>query len=837
MLSTRSEAISRTLTSNFDTTTFNCTSKRTVNTQGSILGNKTICSVFISKSVSPVVGICFVLADIGVVLSTEINDSLTLTRTVNKIQIYNPNEILVESLSNKLVNIIQSNIDCKITRINKKFFNNDLELIKKSSINPERDIELKDYYFGLCATTGAINHMKEKYPNFNKFRIKYEPCEATMFIDKKTIRSLELVENLVDQGHGISLFKFLNSTVTKMGERVLRNNILQPLTDAESIKLRLESVKELISNTSTLAALRELMKNFQDTDKLFNLLVSVKTSTNNDQKINTVILLKQAVEISIKISKLLETTSSSLLFEIKNICKHGDILKIQDLINEYINEDCSWALTTLDLRNQKCYAVKSGRNGLLDVSRQLYHNIIDDIIAMVDSLSEEFELDLDYKFDSTRGFYMRIKYFQGDLNELPEVFINKISKKGKFIECTTLNLIKSNSRLNSTLQEIILMSDQIIEGLLNEVGNYISTMFMLSEAIAILDLLCCFAYNADNSSNYVCPEIVDEEMKMVVKQSRHPILEKNLVTNKFISNDIILLYDTSRLQILTGANMSGKSVYLKQIALLSIMAQIGSLVPADYALLPIFENLHARICNDNFEVNTSTFSAEMGEISYILKEINSKSLLIIDELGRGSSLSDGFSISLAITESLIPVGCSCFMSTHFTDIPKILATSPGVVHLHFKSELDYNQNELIMYHKLISTNNFEVNTSIAEGYGILMVQKILPSIIIQDAKIISKNLKKRKNNDEERFREKLVVLKKQRSMLDLVQVLKISKAKNQLDLSTLKLIQEQFIENFKKLNEDNYAEGFSSSQVVEEVEEVVEEEDIYNDENDELEKY
>ncbi|ODV61901.1 MutS family protein MSH4 ASCRUDRAFT_7366 [Ascoidea rubescens DSM 1968] len=779
--------------------------------------SKILCSIYESKTISPIVGVCFLNFATSELILSNIQDSQTYVRTIHKLNIYQPTEILVpinylssiESAANttnttnttlsntstvttniltnvekndqnqsKIIKIIQSIINtgnCKITGINSKLFNpsTGLEQIKKYAY--EKDFtklfnELTDKPILLASVNSIIQYMKNSSTCqilFGNLRISYKACESTLLIDSKTIKSLELVNNSIDNKHGISLLKFLNSTVTKMGYRVLRNNILQPLTNPESIKLRLESVRELLMDNDMLSEVRSILKNSQDLDRLFSCLIisskkQIQSRSISDQNINNIILLKHALNISLNISHSLKDVHSILLLEIKEICSHPDLISVKNLINDSINEDCSWSNTPLDLKNQKCYAVKGGKNGLLDVQRQIYKNIIDDIILLIEGIAEEHQLILDHKFDSTRGFYITIKKSQIiDTNKLPDIFINRIYKKN-FIECTTLDIIKCNSRLNDTLSEIILMSDHIINELTEKCKSYISTMFMVSEALAILDLLCCFAYNAKTATNcYTCPEIFD---KLVLKSSRHPILETTL-NHDYISNDTYSTRDTSRVHILTGANMSGKSVYLRQMALLVVMAQIGSFIPADYAMFPIFHKLNARICTDTLtDINTSSFTQEMNEIAYIIEEANYKSLVIIDELGRGSSIVDGLSISVAITEYLVDIGPTVFLSTHFHDLPVILRNKPGVVQLHMS--VDIKGSEFDMHYKVVT------GESKLKNYGMKFVQNLglFPLSVIRHSFEISKRLESTKFLSHNNRLD--LTAKNRKVMLDLCQSLR-----------------------------------------------------------------
>ncbi|CCD26113.2 MutS family protein MSH4 NDAI_0G03360 [Naumovozyma dairenensis CBS 421] len=712
------------------------------------------CLYEIPKEVETRVGLCFLNYSTGKMILSDFMDSQIFIRTVHKIQIHQPTELLLPSSSlspnvSKLATILKFNISetVKISEASSKFFDphEGLAAISKYAIKDKDDTEehvriveeLIDKTFALSATAASIKYTDElvnKSSNtlskFKNLRISYEGTENTMLIDPKTSTGLELVENKIDK-NGLSFWKFLNTTSTKMGARSLRNNILQPLTDKSSILMRLDVIKELQKDKDFLISIRREMKLYQDLDKLFSKLLSVNhAAIKPEQKINYILLLKDSISITLTLKKLLEEVNleSQLLQEAKKIFNNTSILEIENDINEYINEDSVWASSCLELKNQQSYAVKGGANGLLGVSRQLYRSSVDSITDEIEELSKKYDLPIDYNFDSFRGFYLKIKKQAfPELNEVPNIFINVVSKKN-FIECTTMDILKENAKLKEIISEISMLSEQAIHELLDKIAKNISVLFMISEAVSILDLLCCFAHNS-LKHNYCIPKF---SSNLILKEARHPILETQ--TKNFVPNDITNTKNTSSVQIITGCNGSGKSVYLRQIALLSIMAQMGSPVPATGACFPIFSKLHARVCNDPMEMSSSTFSFEMKEMAYFLDDMDDTTLLILDELGRGSSIGDGFSISLAITEYLIQKKSNVFLSTHFKDIPAILTSKPNVVHLHMQSQLQWDNSMKMLYHVGNEVDDIE-------NIGIKLVSKYFDPDIVTKAYAFSSVLK------------------------------------------------------------------------------------------------
>lgn len=785
----------------------------------SIISNspdRILCCIFeVSKDIGTRIGMCVINYNTGELILSDFMDSQIYIRTIHKIQVHQPTEILLPSSSlspvvSKLTTIIKFNVSdtVKINETSVKYFNSSdgLTAISKYIMeNDEKNLRIEkviDKTFALNATAAAMSYTNEivsKSTNygvikFKKYRIKYECTENTMLIDPKTIRGLELVENNVDK-KGLSFWKFMDSTCTQMGRRLLRNNILQPLTDKESIEMRLEAVKELGSDKDLLDSLRAEMKLFQDLDKLFAKLLSInQAAVRSEQKINYAILLKSSIIVAKAIQRLLNETGveARLLKEARQIFSSECIIEIEEHINKYINEDCIWASSNLELENQRSYAVKSGANGLLDVSRQIYKNTIDEIMQEFEDISRTYDTPLDYNYDASHGFYIKIKRHDvGDVTSLPEIFINRVVKKNH-IECTTLSTVKANARLKEVMSEISIISEQVVGELLGKIVKNISTLFMISEAVSILDLLCCFAYNA-NANNYSIPQFSD---KMILHNSRHPILET--FKNNFVPNEISSTKNSSSVQIITGCNMSGKSVYLRQVVLLSIMAQMGSSVPADYACFKIYTKIHARVCNDSMELCSSNFAFEMKELAYFLDDIDSTTLMVLDELGRGSSIGDGFCISLAVTEYLLKTKCTVFLSTHFQDIPNILKYKPCVSHLNMRTEIE-SDSSMTMHYKLSD------NLCIIENPGIRTVSKMFsPQIIERAYKICNllsadklKNMKGRLT-EQERI-ENIKTVNQMKKIHNLVELLQgCIDDDMQSSLESLKALQSEFIKSFEK---------------------------------------
>ncbi|KAI7976254.1 hypothetical protein EIK77_010727 [Talaromyces pinophilus] len=258
------------------------------------------------------------------------------------------------------------------------------------------------------------------------------------------------------------------------------------------------------------------------------------------------------------------------------------------------------------------------------------------------------------------------------------------------------------------------MSDQAVQELLEKICEGVPSLFKISEAIATLDMLSAFAHLVA-IQEYVRPEITDV---LAIKSGRHPLHEK-ILKDKFVPNDTYASQQ-SRFQIITGCNMSGKSTYIRSIALMVIMAHIGCFVPADYASFPIIHQLFARAATvDEINASVSTFAAEMREISYILRNVDGRSLVIVDELGRGTSTADGLAIAIAIAEALVDSHALVWFATHFRDLARIMAERSGVVNLCLAVKLSHESSKMAMLYKVQEGHVQE------KFYG-LALAKVLP---------------------------------------------------------------------------------------------------------------
>ncbi|KAH1748635.1 hypothetical protein KXW67_009107 [Aspergillus fumigatus] len=592
----------------------------------------------------------------------------------------------------KLFYIIQENIpDTAYTFLDRRYWSEKAGHEHVDRLAFPQDVEtikitLGGNYFASCCLAAVLKYIElelNRVFTSHSLRIRFEPSQGSMSMDLSTIVSLELIQNLQNAKSEDSLLGLLNETLTPMGARLLRANILQPCTEKSKLLARYDAVEDLSTKEDMFISVRQALKGFIDADKVLTSLILAPTKRTFqyvEQSGNNVIMLKT----------------------------------------------------------------------LLDVARQTYKEANVDAADLVAKVSESHNLTLDLKFDSARQYYISVS--ASEVKTLSGIFINIYRRKNR-IECQTLDLVKLNQKIMDAHNEVINMSDQTIQSLINDVCSEISVLFKVSEAIAMLDMLAAFAELA-TCNEYIRPELTDV---LAIKSGRHPIREK-IHTKKFIPNDAYATQQ-SRFQIITGSNMSGKSTYIRSLALMTIMAQIGCFVPAEYASFPVMHQLFARVStSDDLEANVSTFAAEMREMAFILRNIEPRSIVIVDELGRGTSTTDGLAIAIAIAEALIESHALVWFVTHFRDLALILAERNGVVSLHLAAEISPDISQMVMLYKIAE------GPDTTQFYGLAVAKLVdLPPGVLERAQTVSEKLNR--IAQRRHSRSKALMLSRKRNLL------------------------------------------------------------------------
>lgn len=482
-----------------------------------------------------------------------------------------------------------------------------------------------------------------------------------MYIDTNTRRNLEIEETLRDRNKVGSLLWVLDKTCTSMGKRMLRSWLAQPLQSSQEIKWRLHLVEQLVNNSAVRVSLQLELSKIQDIERLVG-----KIAYGNIMP-RDCLALSSSVRIAPKIKNIIDTLKdeyfnelSSKIIDLEDFC--GVIDKTIKIDSPLVMKDGNY--------------INDGVNKDLDYYRNISANA-KNYIAEIEAREREKTgiKNLKIAYNKVFGYYIEINKSNAD--KVPFDYIRKqtISNSERYI---TEELKKFEEDILSSTEKSIRLEAEIFATLREYLMKFSSDLQIIASTLATIDTLSSFASVAVNN-NY-CKPIINSNNELKIVNGRHPVVELMLANNSFISNDTYLNDKDDRTIILTGPNMAGKSTYMRQIALITIMAHIGSFVPADSANICVVDRIFTRIgASDDLSVGQSTFMVEMVEVSNILQYATNKSLIILDEVGRGTSTFDGLSIAWAVVEYLAShLSAKTLFATHFHELTQLEGKIEGV---------------------------------------------------------------------------------------------------------------------------------------------------------------
>nr|XP_017235753.1 PREDICTED: DNA mismatch repair protein MSH4 isoform X3 [Daucus carota subsp. sativus] len=535
------------------------------------------------------------------------------------------------------------------------------------------DSYYKQYYLCLAAAAATIKWIEAEKGIIitnHSLLVTFNGSYDHMNIDATSVHNLEIIEPLQSTLWGTtnkkrSLFQTLKTTRTIGGTRLLRANLLQPLKDVGTIKARLDCLDELMTNEQLFFGLSQALRKFpKETDrvlchfcfkpkKVTREVLGIDNARSSQVLISSIILLKTALDALPLLSTVLKDAKSVLLGNVYNsVCENEKYASIKKRIGEEIDEDVLHARVPFVARTQQCFAVKAGIDGMLDIARRTFCDTSEAIHSLANKYREEYKLpNLKIPFNNRQGFYFSIpqKDVQG---KLPSKFI-QVVKHGNNIHCSTPELASLNVRNKSAAGECYIRTEFCLEELMDAIRKEVSALTLLAEVLCLLDMIVNSFANMISTKpvdRYTRPRFTDNG-PLAIDAGRHPILES--VHNEFTPNNLFLS-EASNVVIVMGPNMSGKSTYLQQVCLIIILAQIGCYVPANFATLRAVDRIFTRMgTGDNLESNSSTFMTEMKETAFIMQNVSERSLIVMDELGRATSSSDGFAIAWSCCEHLL----------------------------------------------------------------------------------------------------------------------------------------------------------------------------------------
>jgi len=550
-------------------------------------------------------------------------------------------------------------------------------LIKRHfSISNLKSFGLEDKGIAVQAAGGLLAFLKETQRDIipNIFKIVLIQKGNYLHLDYITQRNLELVNSLWEKGKDTSLYSIFNHTFTPMGARLLKKIILQPLTDIDAINQRLNIVQKFKDDVFLRSDLREELKVIGDLERFIN-RINYSRNCNARDLIN----LKNSLENIPKIKKLLEKAK---IPEIpKFLEKIEDFQEIRSIINISIKNEPPVTVKEGNI-------IKTGFSEKIDELQDILHNGKKYILEYEKEQRSRWKLNSGLKVghNNILGYYIQItlKTLQY-IAKIPEDYFERQTLKNAK-RYTTKELKRLEEKIVQAEEQINDLEYEVFCTIREKVIKETSKVLETAKNIAFIDVLACFAEIAEKF-NY-CRPIINCEDKILIKEGRHPVVEQINLSDKFIPNDCNLDNKDEQILIITGPNMAGKSTYLRQVALICIIAQMGSFVPAKSATLGIIDQIFTRIgASDDLARRLSTFMIEMTETAKILNYATPKSLIIIDELGRGTSTSDGQSIAMATLEKLHDIQAKTLFSTHYHQLTEI--NLPRIKNFH----LDIIEND------------------------------------------------------------------------------------------------------------------------------------------------
>ncbi|MBO5926936.1 MAG: DNA mismatch repair protein MutS [Clostridia bacterium] len=501
----------------------------------------------------------------------------------------------------------------------------------------------------------------QKHALININNIVTENDSEYMKLDSVAIRNLELTKTMRDGKRYGSLLWLLDSTETAMGSRNLANWITSPLLSIEKINYRLDGVEELYKNPLMRNAVKDVLSSIRDTERL-----SGKISNNNITP-RDCLHLASSLSVFPSIKFTLSGATSKILMDVNAYVK--DFTEITSLLQKAIDPNAP-----INLKDGGY--IKSGFDKELDRLREISKNSSDALQKMLEEEREKTGIkNLKIGFNKVFGYYLEVTNSFKDL--VPYNYVRKQTLVGaeRFI---TEELKNFEEEILTSKEKSLKIESDIFTKIKGLLSQNIKDLQISSKAIAVLDTITSFAYVA-KKNNYVKPTISGYGSKLNLIGGRHPVVEA-ILNEQFISNDTFSDNENNRMIIITGPNMAGKSTYMRQVALITLMAHIGAFVPCKQAEIPLTDRIFTRVgASDNLISDQSTFMVEMNEVSLILNKATENSLLILDEVGRGTSTYDGLSIAWAVVEYISSkIKAKTFFATHYHELSTLEGKLDGV---------------------------------------------------------------------------------------------------------------------------------------------------------------
>ncbi|MGE5519532.1 MAG: DNA mismatch repair protein MutS [Candidatus Dadabacteria bacterium] len=583
---------------------------------------------------------------------------------------------------------------------------------------------------GLIAAGAVLHYLREtEHPNLQHVTsIQRMEQSEYLWMDRFTIRNLELLHSPVENGS--TLLSVLDNTSTPMGARLLKRWIVFPLKDINKINERLDVVEYFILNTDVRNKLLHSMRQCGDLERLVSKIPLKKINPRE------ILQLGRALR---QVDVIKDACQNSTNDYLKRL---GDALNPCHYIADKIFKEV--------IDNPPALAIKGGfiNKGVsaeLDELRGIAHNGKEYLLKMQQKESENTGISsLKIGFNNVFGYYLEVT--NSHKQKVPEQWIRKqtLTNAERYI---TPELKEYEEKITGAEEKILQIELQLFDSLLNELHDFIAPVQTNAHIIATLDCMCCYATNA-LQFNYKKPKLHDGD-ELVIKEGRHPVIERNLPPSEsYISNDLTLNKAEQQIIILTGPNMSGKSALLRQTALITLMAHTGSFVPAAEAFICLTDKIFTRVgASDNLSAGESTFMVEMNETASIINNISDRCLVLLDEIGRGTSTYDGISIAWSIAEHLhnSPHQPKTFFATHYHELNELENKLTRVKNYHITNK--EIGNKVIFLRKLApggSTHSFGIHVARMAGMPVTLIERakdVLKQLETKQVESMKENVK------------------------------------------------------------------------------------------------
>ena len=686
--------------------------------------NNYLCSVYYGEKD---LGVCFADISTGEFHITSLQGEDMENKLVNQLSTYSPKEIIINNKAldiNSLQNFAKR-INASVEILDDSVFDFEsassliIETLDKDEISSLSIGHSKSCVSALGAVISYLKETQKKNEIEVPSEIDFYDEEQYMNLDISARRNLELTKSMMTGDKKHSLLWVIDLTKTAMGKRMIKSWLERPLMSITKITKRQNAVGELDDSPMLRDSVRDALTGINDIERL---MTRIAYGTANAKELKS---LQATIEKLPCLKSALSDTSSGLL---KEIYSHIDLLEdVRELIDNSIVDEPPFSVREGGM-------IKAGYNDELDALK----SIMTDGAGVIASIeNEQRELTgipkLKVGYNRVFGYYIEVSNSYKEM--VPETYIRKqtLTNCERFI---TQELKDLEGKIIGAKDRSIALEYEIFSSVRDTISAEVKRIQSTAKALAVLDVLASFAQVAVNN-NYVCP-VISNDGVIEIKDGRHPVVEALLDGAPFVPNDTLLDLEDNRCSIITGPNMAGKSTYMRQIALITLMAQIGSFVPAKSAKISIVDAIFTRVgASDDLATGQSTFMVEMNEVAEILKNATSSSLIILDEIGRGTSTFDGMSIARAVLEYVCKkrtLGAKALFATHYHELTDMEGLLDGVK--NYSVAVKKRGDDITFLRRI-------VRGGADQSFGIEVAKLAgVPDAVVKRAKVILKELEK-----------------------------------------------------------------------------------------------